>query len=69
MRHPDIPEGWEFWTSEDDREDAWRLAVEYKQMQERARGDLFIRVKVIKPLGVSGYWILRREELRQETAA
>lgn len=58
-----IPEGWSFWTSERSCDDAWRMAIEYKQTHERAQGDVFVRVRVVPAAGT--YWILTREEQRQ----
>lgn len=66
MRSARIPEGWEFWTSESDFDDAWDLARELKETRERVRADVFVRVQVIAAEGV--HWILRREELREVAA-
>lgn len=60
-----IPDGWEYWTSELTSEEAWRVAVEYKQTRERAENSAFVRVKVIPANGA--YWILRRIEYRPMT--
>lgn len=65
MQHRLIPEGWEYVTSDPHEDDAWRLAVEYKQMHERVRGDLFVRVKVVWAKQPHVYWILRRLEARE----
>lgn len=62
-----IPEGWEYWCSGGaDWDRAWNDAGDLKATRERLRPDLLCRVKVVKARG--GYWILRREEPRQETA-
>lgn len=66
MRSMWIPDGWEFWTTEPDFDDAWELAAELKQARERVRGDLFVRVRVVPVQGV--FWILRREERREAAA-
>lgn len=62
MRHPKIPQGFEYWTSERDADDAWRLAIEYKRVRERAQCDVFVRVKVIPAAGT--HWVLTRVEER-----
>lgn len=67
MRHPKIPAGWEFWSSELTGDDAWRAAIEYKQTRERVQNSVFVRVKVI-PAG-GAYWILRRVESRVKEKA
>jgi hypothetical protein len=67
MRSPKVPEGWEYWTSEPNEEDAWRLAMAYKETHERVRSDVFVRLRVVPAKGT--HWILRRIEQRQETAA
>lgn len=62
-----IPEGWEYWCSGGpDSDGAWTEAMASKRTRELLRPDLFVRVKVIRATG--GYWILRREEPRQERA-
>lgn len=58
-----IPDGWQYLTCERSADDAWGLAIEYKRMREKARSDVFVRVRVVKAAGV--HWILRREELRE----
>lgn len=66
MRHKKIPEGWELVTTEFGEDPAWDLAVKLKTERERLRPDLFIRTKAV-PSGVGGYWwVLRKEEPRQE---
>lgn len=62
MRSPKIPPGWQYWSSETDREDAWRAAMEYKQAREKVCGSLFVRVRVVPAAHV--HWILIREEER-----
>lgn len=60
-----IPGGWEYWCNGGvDWDQAWADAMDLKATRERLRSDLFVRVKVVKARG--GYWILRREETRQE---
>lgn len=63
MRSARVPDGWEFWTSEPDFDEAWTLAVEYKRMREGARVGAFVRTKVVPAQGV--YWILLKEEQRE----
>lgn len=61
-----IPEGWEYWClGGRDWGEAWEIACALKQQRERLRPDLMVRVRVVKGPGV--YWVLRREETRQET--
>lgn len=67
MRHPKIPQGWEYVTSDPDLNDAWRLAIDYKQLHEKARSDVFVRVRVIRAAHV--FWVIRRTELREEREA
>jgi hypothetical protein len=62
MRHPKIPEGFRYWTSEPDFDDAWDLAVQYKEMRERIQPDMFVRTRVIQ--AARTYWVLVREEER-----
>lgn len=66
MRHPKIPDGWEFWTSEPSSDDAWHLAVEMKQRYEGVRADVLVRVKVVPAAG--GYWVLYRIETKERAA-
>lgn len=64
-----IPEGWEFWTSEESSPEAWRVAVEWKQMYERVRADAFVRVRV-EPVRVGrdlSFWVLYRIETKERT--
>lgn len=62
-----MPEGWDYVISDVDWDDAWRLAARYKEMHEKARGDAFVRVRVIPVAQV--YWVIRRIEMREERAA
>jgi hypothetical protein len=62
MRHPKIPKGFQYWTSEPDSDAAWRLAIEYKETREHAHCDVFVRVKVIRAAGTN--WVLIRDEER-----
>lgn len=59
-----IPEGWEFWTSDEDKEAAWSTAVRLKQQRERLRPDVFVRVRVVWSGQGTVHWVLRREERR-----
>lgn len=59
-----IPDGWELWTVDDDREAAWSTAVRLKQERERLRPDLFVRVRVVWSGQGSSHLVLRREEKR-----
>lgn len=59
-----IPDGWELWTVDDDREAAWSTAVRLKQERERLRPDLFVRVRVVWSGRGSSHLVLRREEKR-----
>lgn len=60
MSSPKIPEGFRFWTSEPEYEDAWQLACDYKKLWERSHAQAFVRVRVIPVQGV--HWIATREE-------
>lgn len=61
-----IPAGWKYWTSEPSSDDAWRVAIEYKEARERMQNSTFVRIRVIPARGC--YWILIREEARPFTA-
>lgn len=59
-----IPQGWEYVTTDQNEDAAWRMAIAFKQKREELRPDLFVRVKAI-PSGVGGWWwIIRKEEKR-----
>lgn len=68
MRHHLIPEGWEYVSFDEDEEDAWRLAAEYKQLHERVNSDVFVRVRAVWAPHARAWWILRRVETREATA-
>jgi hypothetical protein len=62
-----MPEGWEYVTSDPDHDDAWGLAVQYKELRSKFGNEFFVRVRVIRVAGV--WWVIQRTELRDERAA